>query len=456
MAYFVDALRNEQDESAYWRPYANARDGDGAVIRYAFLSSAPVSPGYMGLGDPRLTFEALDAQEQDRVETAMARISAVADVRFVEVAPTQDPDLQIGAFDIQGEVAGYANYPLWSLADGALAFTQELFLDTVWGMGDMTVILHELCHGLGLDHPFEGEHRLPAEEDLHANTVMSYTWDSSPETLMVYDVIALQSIYGPAQRRRGDDTHVLGRDKVIWDGGGHDMIDASGAARSVRLSLDHGSWNSIGARGDSFLDRGQVWLGHFTWIEDVRGSGHDDRIGGNRLGNAIAGRDGDDFLRGKGGGDRIWGGSGLDRLMGEAGNDRLGGGAGNDRLAGGDGADRLEGGTGADVLRGGRGADRLQGGGSGDVFVFASPRDAGRRDARDQILDFGDGDRIEVSAFDLDYLGRGGFTGTGREARTVASDSGLRLLLDLDVDGRAEFEVLLRGVTSLDRGDLLL
>ena len=40
-AYFVEALRNGREETADWRPYANARDGAPARLTYAFLRSVP-------------------------------------------------------------------------------------------------------------------------------------------------------------------------------------------------------------------------------------------------------------------------------------------------------------------------------------------------------------------------------------------------------------------------------
>ena len=90
------------------------------------------------------------------------------------------------------------------------------------------------------------------------------------------------------------------------------------------------------------------------------------------LGVSLSGTSGADFLTGGGGDDMLWGNAGADTLSG------LGG------------KDFLDGGNGADTLIGGAGNDMLRGGAGLDTFVF----NAG--DGKDQILDFQDGDKIDL------------------------------------------------------------
>lgn len=66
---------------------------------------------------------------------------------------------------------------------------------------------------------------------------------------------------------------------------------------------------------------------------------------------------------------------------------------GNDIIVTGSGDDVLVGGQNNDILNGGAGNDVLIGGGNNDTFVFAPGGD------HDTILDFGQGDKIDVSAF---------------------------------------------------------
>lgn len=76
--------------------------------------------------------------------------------------------------------------------------------------------------------------------------------------------------------------------------------------------------------------------------------------------------------------------------------DVLFGGNGNDIIRGGGGNDSLSGGGGNDVLDGGSGNDQLRGGNGGDQFVYAD-----RSFGADTILDFGAGDRIDVSGLNI-------------------------------------------------------
>ncbi|WP_218014086.1 M10 family metallopeptidase C-terminal domain-containing protein [Rubellimicrobium roseum] len=357
---------------------------------------------WTGHGDPHHSFRILTDNQRGHVERAMDLIASVANVRYVELSETSAPHLLVGSFDMTGNTAGFANCPFTFRGDPDSLGIGDLWLDIHTGVGSLSVILHELCHTLGLKHPFEGDHLLPDSEDRHANTIMSYDWSTDPQNLMVYDVIALQSIYGPARLRRGDDTYVFGQDKVIWDGGGHDRIDARGATAAVTLSLDDGRWNHMGAKAASFLAQGQVWLGDFTIIEDALGSRFADRLAGNGRSNDLRGGAGNDVLAGGGGRDDLWGGRGQDR------------------------------------------------------FVFTRRSDSGVADQRDVIRDFADGDHVDLSALHLSWRGSRSFTGAGDEARVFDLTSGVLVLIDFDGDRAVDFALRVLGIDQLDRGDVLL
>ena len=95
----------------------------------------------------------------------------------------------------------------------------------------------------------------------------------------------------------------------------------------------------------------------FAGIENLRGSGFNDRLTGNEEINVLAGEDGNDELRGNGGDDILQGGAGADVLDGGDDNDKLSGDEGDDILKGNAGSDRLFGDAGADQLDGGSGID---------------------------------------------------------------------------------------------------
>jgi len=196
---------------------------------------------------------------------------------------------------------------------------------------------------------------------------------------------------------------------------------------------------------------------------DGAGNGLDNVIRGNRAENTLSGKGGDDRLFGAGDDDILFGGAGNDRLHGGSGEDRLVGGKGRDRLEGGSGGDRLFGGDGADRLDGGRGRDVLTGGKGADMFLFRSEKDSGRGRNADVIRDFEPGrDTIDLSRIDananrggdqaFDFIRGREFSGKAGELRF---DDG-RLAGDVDGDGRADFEIALRGVERLGADDMIL
>jgi Ca2+-binding RTX toxin-like protein len=224
----------------------------------------------------------------------------------------------------------------------------------------------------------------------------------------------------------------------------------------------------------------------------VRGGDGNDRAAGAVLGDQVHGDAGDDWADGGGGNDAVYGGDGRDRVEGGAGDDIIRGGSGDDAgeifvpftsnakgppeygpmaagLFGGDGDDRvfgdkgddvLDGGKGDDVITGGKGADSLTGGLGNDVFQFDF-KDS-RAGARDTILDFADGDTIDLSGIDakqgngdqsFHFIGGKAFNEKPGELKYGA---GGKLKADIDGDGRADFVLVVAGAPHLDKGDFLL
>lgn len=127
-------------------------------------------------------------------------------------------------------------------------------------------------------------------------------------------------------------------------------------------------------------------------------------------------------------------------------------------LTGNASANTLKGGAGDDVLTGGLGRDVLAGGAGADRFVFASAADSAVGTGRDQITDFLVGtDRIDLSGFlpaeggdgpSFRFIGGERFGGQAGEVRAVLASGSTLVEADLTGDGRADFQVLLRGVTA--------
>jgi Ca2+-binding RTX toxin-like protein len=169
------------------------------------------------------------------------------------------------------------------------------------------------------------------------------------------------------------------------------------------------------------------------------------------------------------------GGAGVDTLVsvenavGGDGSDTLLGTATANLLEGGKGRDTLNGRDGADTLYGGAGEDKLTGGKGPDVFVFKAASESVGRNT-DRITDFNAAsDKIDLSAIDAN--GRAGdgdtafafifgaeFGGVRGQLRAeVQSGSGLTLVeADMNGDGAADLQILLRGEMVLTEGAFVL
>ncbi|HZH52765.1 MAG TPA: M10 family metallopeptidase C-terminal domain-containing protein [Microvirga sp.] len=143
--------------------------------------------------------------------------------------------------------------------------------------------------------------------------------------------------------------------------------------------------------------------------------------------------------------------------------------AGDDQLTGGRGKDTLLGFAGNDRIAGGRGADKLFGGAGQDAFVFKAISDSTPSSkGRDTIHDFSrkQGDVVDLSRIDaarsLDgdqaftFIGRSGFHGQEGELRYSKIKGGVMLQADVNGDAKADFAVVLKGISSLAQGDFVL
>lgn len=170
----------------------------------------------------------------------------------------------------------------------------------------------------------------------------------------------------------------------------------------------------------------------------------------------------------KAGNDSIATGNGNDLLDGGAGNDLLNGGGGLDTLLGGAGFDTLLGGDGNDRITGGTGGDLMFGGAGGDTFVFTLVTDSVVGVQADQIGDFDPfQDVLDLTAIDANtkvkndqafaWVGTAAFSGAAGELRYDVTGGSIHLFGDTNGDKKADFEIVLNGLTTLPAGhDFLL
>lgn len=242
-------------------------------------------------------------------------------------------------------------------------------------------------------------------------------------------------------------------------------INATGNALANRLTGNAAANRMNGQSGNDTLDggRGNDALNGGNGHDSIVGGAGNDRLSGDKGNDRLFGNAGNDSLDGGAGNDTLSGGSGTDQLIGQAGNDLLQGENGNDLLSGGTGMDKLYGGAGRDTLDGGLGKDVLSGGTGADVFLFRSFNDSAAGSKRDSILDFGRGDRLDLSGLDANLSRKGNqdleFTGTQAEAHSVwyiKSKTGVIVQADNNGDGRADFEIALSGLSRLTEDSFLL
>ena len=423
--------------------------GSGSVT-YSFLTEIPAHYDNPAAGtndgsviDGQLYAEGtnptLTATQRAMAELAIARYNEVANVNLVAATGGALGQVTFGAISTGDEgLYGFAYYPttsdpiggdVWLNNSNGIVATPT-FYDEGWD-----TFIHELGHALGLEHPFDGT-TLPANLENSLYSVMSYDpiptqagvadpIQQFPATPMLYDIQAMQVLYGAnMSTRAGDDVYfasggVSGFEianggsliATIWDAGGIDTFDASDQTSAVKIDLRPGYASTIGSIANNVL----IALGAegtramSAVIENAVGGSANDILIGNSANNVLRGNAGADQLNGLGGsdtasyegsnagvvvnlgngtgrfghaagdtltaienligssfGDTFLGSAIANFLQGENGNDVLRGYAGNDRIEGGEGNDQLFGDFNADTLLGGAGNDTLNGGAGGD------------------------------------------------------------------------------------------
>ena len=452
---FVDALASEYR----WRPFD--------TIDYAFAQSRV----------PALVARWRAADGEGMFAEATKAWAAVTNIRFRETTTSHGAEWIETVFSDPGSsLVGEHHYPNNFRLGGRFNVGHFLFDGRSHGPGGQSYVafLHEIGHGLGLDHsfgeaPFPGVTVADPEDtgDYGLNqslyTIMGYLdvtdWVGRPPagdygysaTPMAFDIAAVQAMYGANMETHvGDTVHALPTLNAsgtsfscIWDAGGGDTLSAAGAQVAAVIDLRAATLENAPGGGGR-LSRVNGIFGGFTIAHGVV------------IENAVGGF----------GGDTITGNAADNRLDGGFGNDKLISGAGDDWLDSGRDRDRLDAGAGDDQLRGGGGRDTMRGGSGADLFVWDDGEFGGSTPATmDRILDFRGDDCIDLSRVDarpgdgddaFAFIASAAFSGRAGQLRYQSDGRATYLSGDLDGDRAADFTIRIDGRHDLTVADLVL
>lgn len=336
----------------------------GSTITYAFPTT---SAGIYTGGGEGGGFRAFNTTQKQAASLAITLWDDLISPDFQEIAGGSHYTQSNLEFGMSTTGVGYAHAYFPSV--GSVWFnpnytsgTSNLVSPAVGQHGFLTY-MHEIGHALGLEHMGEyngSDTSGPSSyQDSTVYSIMSYygpSWGTgsangeglvawadwvgsdgkrySPQTPMLNDIMAIQSIYGVETTTRTGNTVYgfnsnIGGDLAsiynfsinknpilsIFDSGGIDTLDLSGWSTPSTINLAPGSYSS--ANSMTF----NIGIARTADIENAIGGAGADRITGNALANTLIGGAGNDVLLGLGGDDTLNGGTGNDTIDGGAGFD---------------------------------------------------------------------------------------------------------------------------------------
>ena len=232
------------------------------ALTFSFPTTAADYPAsdYGAGEEPSYGFLALNAAQQTAVTGILAQIAAVSGLTFTRLSGGAG-DLRFGRTGATETAHAYLPVEAGWGGDSWYA-TSDDYSNPVKGSYGYATFVHEIGHALGLKHPHEDARVMTAAHDSMETTVMSYrsyTGASAErgytneefgfaQSLMMYDIAALQTMYGANYgTNAGDSVYrwnpatgemsingagqgAPGANRIlltVWDGGGNDTYETS-------------------------------------------------------------------------------------------------------------------------------------------------------------------------------------------------------------------------------------
>jgi serralysin len=278
------------------------------------MSQKPATGGEAGTG-----FTALDAAQKQIVREVLAQLQQQVGITFIETDDSAQIRLGVNQ---QVNTRGYSFLPDAYKGDaraGDVWLDVETAAQMQPGQEGYYVLLHELAHALGLQHPLattdkSGAPTLLGSMATASNTIMLDLAASDvagmwPTWYGGFDLQALRGLYGSKIFASGNDIYQFTdatQAKTILDDAGVDTWDLSKLSLSASIDLRAGKSSSIGMDSDGTNQFSNVVISSDTVIENVLGTLYDDVIIGNSVNNTFMYIGGNDILDGQEGRDTLY------------------------------------------------------------------------------------------------------------------------------------------------------